>query len=72
MDKIGYILFIKLYPLIANILSPFNSKAALWVKGRRNILNKINTALKKDNSKKYGCIALRWVSLNRADHYLKN
>ncbi len=52
MDKIGYILFINLYPFIAKLLSPFNSKAALWVKGRKNILYKINSALEKDKSKK--------------------
>ena len=52
MDKLGYILFIKLYPFIAKILSSFNSKTALWIKGRKNILNKIKTALEKDTSKK--------------------
>ncbi|HYJ62420.1 MAG TPA: glycosyltransferase N-terminal domain-containing protein, partial [Parafilimonas sp.] len=52
MDKIGYILFIKLYPFVAKILSPFNSKAALWVNGRKNILHNINGALEKDKSKK--------------------
>ena len=52
MDKIGYILFIKLYHFIAKILSPFNSKAALWVKGRKNILDEIGTALRKDTSKR--------------------
>jgi 3-deoxy-D-manno-octulosonic-acid transferase len=52
MDKIGYILFIRLYPVIAGILSPFNKKAALWLKGRKNILHKIETAIKQDASKK--------------------
>ncbi len=52
MDKLGYILFIKFYPIIAKILSPFNAKASLWIKGRKNIFNKINASLKKDNSKK--------------------
>ena len=52
MDKIGYILFIKLYPFIAKFISPFNSKAALWVKGRKNIIDKLNSVLEKDDSKK--------------------
>jgi 3-deoxy-D-manno-octulosonic-acid transferase len=52
MDKIAYILFIRLYPVIAGILSPFNKKAALWLKGRKNIFQKIKTALQNDDSKK--------------------
>lgn len=52
MDKLGYILFIKLYPIIAAILSPFNRKAALWIKGRKNILKNIETSLSNDFSKK--------------------
>lgn len=52
MDKIGYILFIKLYPFIAKVISPFNSKAALWVKGRKNIIDKLNSVLEKDKSKR--------------------
>lgn len=51
MDKIFYIIFIKLYPAIAKILSLFNIKAALWVKGRKNILNQIKASLSKNNAK---------------------
>lgn len=52
MDKFGYILFIRLYPIIAAILSPFNNKAALWIKGRKNILKNIEALLSNDSSKK--------------------
>ena len=52
MDKFFYILFIKLYPVVAAILSPFNSKASLWIKGRKNIFEQISSALNNDPSKK--------------------
>jgi 3-deoxy-D-manno-octulosonic-acid transferase len=52
MDKSFYILFIKLYPLIAAIISPFNQKAKLWLAGRKNIFEKINASVKNDRSKK--------------------
>lgn len=41
--KWAYLVFIKLYPLIAWLISPFNRKAALWVSGRKNLLEKIRT-----------------------------
>lgn len=41
--KWAYLLFIRLYPLIARLISPFNRKAALWVNGRKNLLEKIST-----------------------------
>lgn len=40
--KWAYLLFIRLYPLIARLISPFNRKAALWVNGRKNLLEKIS------------------------------
>lgn len=52
MYKFFYILFIKLYVFIAKLIAPFNYKAALWVKGRKNILNNIKTTLSNDASKK--------------------
>lgn len=39
--KWAYLLFIRFYPLIARLISPFNRKAALWVNGRKNLLEKI-------------------------------
>ncbi len=39
--KWAYLLFIKLYPLVAWLISPFNQKAALWVSGRKNLLENI-------------------------------
>lgn len=39
--KWAYLVFIKLYPLIAWFISPFNQKASLWVNGRKNLLEKI-------------------------------
>jgi 3-deoxy-D-manno-octulosonic-acid transferase len=52
MDKFFYILFIKLYPLGAALLSPFNNKAALWLKGRKNIFTTIESTIAQDTSKK--------------------
>jgi 3-deoxy-D-manno-octulosonic-acid transferase len=52
MDKFFYITFIKLYPLVLKLLSPFNNKGALWVKGRKDIFKKIEAALVNDSSKK--------------------
>jgi 3-deoxy-D-manno-octulosonic-acid transferase len=52
MDKFFYILFIKIYPLAAALLSPFNNKAALWLTGRKNIFKKIQTSVSADDSKK--------------------
>ena len=52
MDKFFYILFIKLYPLVAAIISPFNQKAKLWLAGRKNIFEKINSVLKNGDTKK--------------------
>jgi 3-deoxy-D-manno-octulosonic-acid transferase len=44
--KWAYFLFVRLYPLMARLLAPFNTKAALWVKGRKKLLQKIQTELK--------------------------
>jgi 3-deoxy-D-manno-octulosonic-acid transferase len=52
MDKFFYIIFIKAYPVAAALLSLFNNKAKLWLKGRKNIFNKITAAVSNDNSKK--------------------
>src|SRR5436190_19660818 len=52
MDKLFYIIFIRIYPLIAALLSPFNNKARLWLKGRGKIFEKIEAATSKDKSKK--------------------
>lgn len=43
--KWAYFLFVWLYPLMARLLAPFNSKAALWVEGRKNLLHKIKVEL---------------------------
>lgn len=47
-----YNIFIKLYPIGATIISPFNEKAAFWIKGRKNIFNKISKAIADDTSLK--------------------
>ena len=52
MDKFFYIIFIKLYPPAAALLSPFNNKAKLWIKGRKNIFKQMETAVAGDPSKK--------------------
>jgi len=52
MDKFFYIIFIKLYPPVARLLSPFNEKARFWIKGRKDIFQQIETAIGGDTSKK--------------------
>ena len=52
MGKIFYLLFLRLYPFIATLISPFNPKAKKWVAGRKDILLKIKDALHNDDSKK--------------------
>ena len=43
--KWAYFLFIRLYPLMAKLLAPFNSKAALWVNGRKGLMKRIESAM---------------------------
>ena len=52
MAKIAYIIFIKLYPLVAQFIALFNKKAQLWVAGRRKIFQHIHNKLQTDNRKK--------------------
>lgn len=52
MGKIFYLIFLKLYPAIAALISPFNPKAKKWIEGRKNIFEKIKTTLQQDNTKK--------------------
>ena len=47
-----YYLFVKIYGLMIILISPFNSKASKWVKGRRNIFKKISDSLHNDKSPK--------------------
>jgi len=46
--KFFYNIFIKLYPLVAKLISHKNAKANLWIEGRKNIFTEIQQAL-KDN-----------------------
>ncbi len=46
--KLFYNIFIKLYPLVAKLISHKNAKAKLWIEGRKNIFTEIQQAL-KDN-----------------------
>ena len=52
MEKLLYIIFIWLYPVIAALISPFNNKAKLWLAGRKNIFEKIRAEVDNDNFKK--------------------
>ena len=63
MHRFFYIAFIKLFTLSARVIAPVNSKAALWVKGRKNILAYISNALSKDTSKKI------WVHCSSLGEY---
>jgi len=52
MGKLFYLLFINLYPLGARLLSLFNKKAALWVKGRQGLMKRIAAECGNDASVK--------------------
>jgi 3-deoxy-D-manno-octulosonic-acid transferase len=41
VSKLLYVLFTMFYPVAIKLASPFNSKAAAWLKGRRNIFQKM-------------------------------
>lgn len=45
MGQLLYILFVRLYPLGARLIAPFNEKAKRWVKGRKNIFRTIKQEL---------------------------
>jgi 3-deoxy-D-manno-octulosonic-acid transferase len=47
--KVLYNLGIFLFSILANIAAPFNSRASLWVKGRRNWAGKIGDKIKPGN-----------------------
>lgn len=52
MSLLLYNLFIYLYPTIIRLISPFNKKARLWHKGRKQILKKIESALLNEEAKR--------------------
>jgi 3-deoxy-D-manno-octulosonic-acid transferase len=52
MHKFFYNVFIRLYPLAAAVISPFNEKARLWLNGRKTILTHIETSVAGDDAKK--------------------
>lgn len=45
MDKFFYNIFIRLYPLTVRLIAPFNNKAKLWIRGRKDIFTQIEKAL---------------------------
>ncbi len=52
MGKLLYLLFTVLYPFFAKVLATVNKKAAMWVTGRRHIMDHIAFHLQKDPSQK--------------------
>ncbi|MGN6616600.1 MAG: 3-deoxy-D-manno-octulosonic acid transferase [Ilyomonas sp.] len=48
MQKLIYSIFIQLYVLSARLIAPFNEKAALWLKGRKNIFSKLQDVFSKN------------------------
>jgi 3-deoxy-D-manno-octulosonic-acid transferase len=52
MGKLLYLLFINVYPFFARMFSPFNKKAALWVKGRHHVMDHIVFNSQRDPAKK--------------------
>jgi 3-deoxy-D-manno-octulosonic-acid transferase len=46
-----YNILIRLYHLLIHIAAPFNSKAKVWVNGRKNIFEKIKSEYKKGSGK---------------------
>lgn len=49
MTKILYQLFVRLYPFIIRVASPFDQKAKFWIKGREAIFSKLRASIKKDD-----------------------
>jgi hypothetical protein len=48
--KIFYNLFIRIYPFIAQLIGARNTKAKLWVDGRRNIFSNLTQAFSTNKS----------------------
>jgi len=48
--KLLYIIFIKLYPFIAQIISVKNDKAKLWIDGRKNIFQRLENTFSNNQS----------------------
>lgn len=46
MSHIFHNIFIKSYSAVSRLISPWNPKARLWIQGRKNLFNKIETAVK--------------------------
>jgi 3-deoxy-D-manno-octulosonic-acid transferase len=44
--KFLYDLFIRIYPFIIKVISPFNPKAKLWTEGRKDIMKQIEATVK--------------------------
>jgi 3-deoxy-D-manno-octulosonic-acid transferase len=44
--KFLYDLFIRIYPFIIKVISPFNPKAKLWTEGRKDIMRQIEATVK--------------------------
>lgn len=49
MGQLLYIIFVRLYPLGARLIAPFNEKAKRWIKGRKNIFRTIKQGLTAEN-----------------------
>lgn len=50
MGKTLYRIFIRLYPFMIHIASPFNEKARLWIKGRKGVFDRMDHSI-NDNDK---------------------
>ncbi|MDQ6813188.1 MAG: 3-deoxy-D-manno-octulosonic acid transferase, partial [Bacteroidota bacterium] len=51
MSKIFYQLFVKLYPIIIKVASPFNEKARSWVNGRKDVFTKMKAIIDAEDKK---------------------
>lgn len=49
MSKVLYQLFIRLYPFVVKLVSPFNQKARLWLKGRAQIFERMRETIDSDH-----------------------
>ena len=47
--KVFYNIFIKLYPIIAKIISTKNTKAKLWIEGRKNLFAELEQTFQNNN-----------------------
>ena len=63
--RIVYNFVILTYTSLIHIFSLFDSKAGLWVRGRKNWYSNLTRAIRPGGKTVWGALCFAWVSLNR-------